>query len=421
MLETFNKIKKYNIWDGKELNTGFERSEYLNKISDYIENKIIKVLVGQRRSGKSYLMRQIIHFLRTEKRVNPGNIFYLNKEFTAFNEIISASDLEDLFEVYKKQIHPTGKVYVFLDEVQNIDRWETFVNSYSQDFVNEYELFITGSNSNLLSGELASLLSGRYVEFEIMPFSFSEITGFRNREPNKENFVNYLKTGGLPELLHIEKEEMQRHYVDSLKNTIILRDIVERYNIKDVSLLEDIFKFLMVNIGNLSSVSKIISYFKSKQRKTNYETLSAYIDYLTGTFILQRAERFNLRGKQVLGGECKYYLNDLAFKNYLLGFSPFDIGYNLENYVFLNLKRAGYDVRVGVLNNLEVDFVAQKSDKTLYVQVCYLLNSQKVIEREFGNLLLIKDNHEKIVISMDDMKFSEYEGVKHARPWDLVI
>ena len=419
MEQSFEKIKKYNIWDGKSLNAGYTRKEYLNKISGYVGNRLIKVLVGQRRSGKSYLLRQVIHFLTTEKKIQPGNIFYLNKEYTAFNEVKTASDLEGLFEMYIKQVLPTGKVYIFLDEVQNIDRWETFVNSYSQDFVNDYELFITGSNSNLLSGELASLLSGRYVEFEIMPFSFFETTGFRNLEVNKETFVNYLKTGGLPELLHIEKEEIQRHYVDSLKNTIILRDIVERHSIKDVSLLEDMFKFLTVNIGNLSSISNIINYFKSKQRKTNYETLSSYIDYLTDTFLLQKAERFNLRGKQILGGECKYYLNDLAFKNFLYGFSPSDIGYNLENYVFLHLKRTGYKVTVGVLNNMEIDFVAQKPDKTLYVQVCYLLSSQKVIEREFGNLLLIKDNHEKMVVSMDDVKFSDQEGIKHVRPWEL--
>ena len=191
-------------------------------------------------------------------------------------------------------------------------------------------------------------------------------------------------------------------------------------NIKDVTLLEDIFRFLTMNIGNLSSISNIISYFKSKQRKTNYETLSSYISYLTDSFLLHKADRYNLRGKQTLGGECKYYLNDLAFKNHPFGFSAADMGYNLENYVFLQLKRAGYKVSVGILNNLEIDFIAQKQGKTIYVQVCYLLTSQKVIEREFGNLLLIKDNHEKIVISMDDIKFSDYEGVKHLRPWELM-
>jgi predicted AAA+ superfamily ATPase len=252
-----------------------------------------------------------------------------------------------------------------------------------------------------------------------MPFSFFEHTSFSNEEINKETFINYLKTGGLPELLHITSEEIQRHYVDSLKNTIMLRDIVERQNIKDVSLLENLFRFLTINIGNLTSISSIVNYFKNKQRKTNYETLSSYIAYLTDTFILHKVDRFNLRGKQVLGGECKYYLNDLSFKNYLFGFLPSDVGYNLENYVFNQLKRLGYQLSVGVLNNLEIDFIAQKPEKILYVQVCYLLSSQEVIDREFGNLLLIKDNHEKIVVSLDDVKFSDYKGIKHVRPWEL--
>ncbi len=419
MKQILEKIRKYNIWDGNALNFGYERNDYLNKITGYIGSKLIKVLVGQRRSGKSYMLRQIIHFLTTKKAVKPVNVFYLNKEFTAFDEIKTVSDLENLFEIYRNQIAPSGKIYIFIDEIQNIERWETFVNSYSQDFTYEYEFFITGSNSKLLSGELATLLSGRYVEFEILPFSFPETIRFKNLKINKENFVNYLKTGGLPELLHINNEEIQRHYVDSLKNTIILRDIVERHNIKDVSLLEDIFKFLTVNVGNLTAISNIINYFKSKQKKTNYETLSSYVGYLTDSFILHKTERFNMRGKQILGGECKYYLNDLAFKNYLFGFLPSDMGNNLENYVFNHLKRSGYKVTVGVLNNLEIDFVAEKPDKTIYVQVCYLLTSPKVIEREFGNLLLIKDNHEKIVVSLDDVKFSDYEGIKHVHPWEL--
>lgn len=195
--------------------------------------------------------------------------------------------------------------------------------------------------------------------------------------------------------------------------------LVGRYKIKDLSLLEDIFKFLNTNIGNLTSFSSIINYFKSKQKKTNYETISTYVGYLKETFIIHQAKRYNLRGKQILGGEYKYYLNDLAFKNFLLGFFPSDIGYNLENYVFIQLKRMGYKVSVGVLSNLEIDFVAQKSDKTIYIQVCYLLSDQKVIDREFGNLLFIKDNYEKYVISLDDMKFSNYEGIIHIHPWEL--
>ncbi len=420
MEQIFEKIRKYNIWDGQPLHSGYERSEYLNRITEYIGTKLVKVLVGQRRVGKSYILRQIINFLIEQKEVNPKNIFFINKEFTAFDDIKTATDLENLFSYYKKRYKVTGKIYIFLDEIQNIGNWESYVNSYSQDFTQDFELFITGSNSNLLSGELATLLSGRYIEFEILPFSFFEFAGIKALPVNKENFLTYLQTGGLPEMFHFDSEELNRNYSESLKNTIVLRDIVGRHKIKDLQLLEDIFKFLAVNIGNLTSISSIVNYFKSRHKKTNYETISTYIGYLKDTFIFHRAERYNLRGKQTLGGEYKYYLNDLAFKNFLFGFYPSDIGYNLENYVYIQLKRMGYKISVGVLNNLEIDFVAQKSDKTIYVQVCYLLSSQKVIEREFGNLLLIKDNHEKYVVSLDDLKFSNYEGIKHIKPWELM-
>lgn len=416
---TFDKAKRYNNWEGATIKTGYERKDYLEKITEYVNTKLVKVLVGQRRAGKSYLLRQIMNFLISDQKVNPKNIFFVNKEFTAFDDIQTASDLEELFIFYKAELKVEGRIYLFLDEVQNIDSWESFVNSYSQDFTQEYELFVSGSNSNLLSGELATLLSGRYVEFEILPFGYAEFLEVKNQKAGKESFLNYLQTGGLPELFHLNSEELKRNYVASLKNTVILRDILDRNTIKDLPLLEELFKFLTVNIGNLTSISSIINYFKSKRKKTNYETVSSYVGFLTGTFIFHQAERYNLRGKQVLGGSCKYYLNDLAFKNYLFGVLPTDIGYNLENYVYLQLRRLGYTVQVGVLNNLEIDFIAQKPDKTIYVQVCYLLNSDNVISREFGNLLEVKDNHEKYVVSLDDIKFSSYEGVIHLHPWEL--
>ncbi len=417
---TFKKIKRYNTWEKQPVQIGFLRNKYLDKITELIDTRLVKVLVGQRRAGKSYLLRQIMNFLISNKNVDPKNLFFVNKEFIAFDDIRTASDLEELFSYYRKQLQVEGKIYFFLDEVQNIEDWEIFVNSYSQDFTGEYELFVSGSNSNLLSGELATLLSGRYIEFEILPFGYSEFVQVKELPEGKESFLEYLQTGGLPELIHLDTEELKRNYLSSLKNTVILRDILDRHKIKDLPLLEEIFKFLTVNIGNLTSISNIINYFKSKQKKTNYETVSSYVNFLTGTFIFHQAERYNLRGKQVLGGACKYYLNDLAFKNYLFGFLPTDIGYNLENFVYMQLKRMGFEVQVGVLNNLEIDFIAQKSDKTIYVQTCYLLNNENVVNREFGNLLQIKDNYEKYVVSLDDVKFSDYEGIVHLHPWELV-
>ena len=420
MQSIFDRMRAYNVWDGKLYDTGYERTEYLNAIAKFIGNKLIKVLIGQRRVGKSYVLRQIINFLTSVRKVNPQNIFYFNKEYIVFDDIKSSGDLEELFNYYRSQFDLTGKIYIFLDEVQNIRNCETFTNSYSQDFSYEYEVFISGSNSNLLSGELASMLSGRYVEFEIFSFSFFEFADFKNIAIVKESFFQYIQSGGLPEFFNFEQEELRRHYIESLRNTIVLRDIVGRHNIKDLSLLEDIFKFLSANIGNLTSFSSLINYFKNQQKKTNYETISSYVGFLKDTYIIHQAERYNLRGKQFLGGECKYYLNDLSFKNYLLGTFPSDIGNILENYIYMQLKRMGFKVSVGIFNDVEIDFVAQKPEKTMYVQVCYILNEAKTIEREFGNLLLIKDNHEKIVISLDDFKLSDYEGIKHLRPWELV-
>ena len=348
-------IRKYNTWEGLQFDIGFERSSYLDQIKSYIGNKLIKVIVGQRRTGKSYIMRQIMNYLISEHAVNPKNIFYVNKEYTAFDDISAMKNLEELFEYYKFHFGIKGKVYIFIDEVQNISDWEKFVNSYSQDFTSDYELFITGSNSNLLSGELATLLSGRYVEFEILPFSLKEFADYNNEEITKNIFINYLKSGGLPELLNFDNEEIRRHYVEDLRNTIVLRDIVQRNRLKDLFLLEDIFKFIMSNIGNPTSINGIVKYFKSKQKKTNYDTVATYIGYLLDTFIIHEAERYNIRGKQILGGVKKYYLNDLAFKIFTLGYYPSDIGCNLENYVFLQLKRMGYKVSVGILNKNEID------------------------------------------------------------------
>jgi uncharacterized protein len=419
MEKWLQKIGRYNLWDGKQPNQGFLRATYLEKISGYIGNKLVKVIVGQRRSGKSYLLRQIMNYLHEVKNVNPKNIFYLNKEYIAFDEITTDSDLELLYRQYLATFEVTGKKWIFLDEVQNIKDWEKFVNSYAQDFTDEYELFVTGSNSKLLSGELATLLSGRYVEFEVLPFGLREMAMARESEVNREFFIDYLKTGGLPEILTLHDEEVRRHYVEDLINTIILRDIAMRSQINDIALLKEVFSFLSVNIGSYTSIGSIVKYFKSRQKKTNYETLSTYIGHLLDAFIVHEAKRFNIRGKQNLGGERKYYLNDLAFKNQTFGIFPEDMGYNLENYVYLELRRLGYHVSVGVMNNKEIDFVAEKHGKTIYIQVAYLLANKETVEREFGNLLAIDDNFEKLVVSLDETKFSDFKGIRHIWPWEL--
>ena len=278
MEEKFNAVRKYNFWDEKTPEMGYYRADYADKILAYTGNRLIKVLIGQRRAGKSYILRQLANKL-IDSGIDRKNILYVNKEYTDFDFITNYTDLGNFVKFYKKQLDVSGKIYLFIDEIQNITGWEHFVNSCSQDFVDEYEIFISGSNSKMLSGELATLLSGRYVEFEIFPFSFTEYLGILKKENTKQNFIDYMESGGLPELFNLQNDEIKRNYISAIKDTVFLRDIIQRYSIKEPKLLEDIFVFLVNNTANLISITKIINYFKNSGRKTTYDTVSAYIGY----------------------------------------------------------------------------------------------------------------------------------------------
>jgi hypothetical protein len=418
MIEIINSIRKYNFWDSNPIDLGYSRTYYTDKIGQYVGNKLVKVLVGQRRAGKSYILRQIASKLISEG-VKSENILYINKEYMELATLRSAVELEQLYKAYREALKPIGKVYIFIDEIQYIDEWERFVNSHSQDFAEPSELFISGSNSNLLSGELATLLSGRYVEFEIFPFSFPEFCGISGLEINSESYRKFLQSGALPELFNLPNDEMKQNYVSSIKDTVMLRDIVGLYNVKDVKLLDDLFVYLVNTASNLISITNIINFFASKKRKTNYETLSSYVNYLENSFLVHRAERYNIKGKDTISGNSKYYLNDLAYRNYLYAGYGYGIGYLLENAVYLSLRRAGYQVYVGTIKNAEVDFVAIKGDKRLYLQVTLQLTEEKTIEREYRSLKLIEDNFDKYVVSMDDYKIPTNEGIEHISAWNL--
>ena len=418
MEEKFNAIRKYNFWDEKTPELGYYRVDYADKIFAYTGNRLVKVLIGQRRTGKSYILRQLINKL-IDSGINRKNILYINKEYTDFDFIADYTDLDDFVKFYKKHLNVFGKIYLFIDEIQNIAGWEHFVNSYSQDFVNECEIFISGSNSKMLSGELATLLSGRYVSFEIFPFSFSEYLGILRKECTKQNFIEYMESGGLPELFNLQSDEIKRNYVSSIKDTVFLRDIIQRYHIKEPKLLEDIFVFLVNNAANLVSITNIVNYFKSLGRKTTYDTISAYIGYMEDAFLIHKSERYDIRGKDTISGNAKYYINDLAYKNYLYTGFGYGIGYKLENLVYLNLKRSGFKVYTGVFRDKEVDFVALKDDKILYVQATYLLIDEKTIEREYLPLESISDNYEKVIVSLDDTRFPQKDGIKHEQIWNF--
>jgi len=418
MEERMTILKKYNFWNSNYIELGYERSIYTEQIADYVGNRLIKVLIGQRRSGKSYILRQIAQQLITNG-VKPENILYINREFTDFDFLKTYKDLENLINLYKRELKPVGKVYIFIDEVQVIEEWEILVNSHSQNFIDIYELFISGSNSKMLAGELATLLSGRYVCFEIFPFSYSEYLGFMKKERGRQSYADYMNSGGLPELFMLEKPELKRNYMSTIKDTILLRDIIKRYNIRDPKMLEDIFVFLVNNASNLVSINNIVNYFKSLGRRTSYDIVSSYIGYIEDAFLVHRCNRYNIKGKDTLSGNAKYYVNDLAYKNYLYSGYGYGIGYLIENLVYLTLRRAGYNVYTGCVKNKEVDFVALKADRLIYLQCAYILIDETTIEREYSALEVIKDNYEKIVISLDDNTLPSRGGIKHIQAWEL--
>ncbi len=420
MSEYFDKLRKYNFWNGESVRVGTRRDFYLSKIEGYTGNSLVKVLVGQRRAGKSYLLRQIIDKLIVSG-TDSANIFYLNKEMIEFDEIDNFQALHQLILDYRNIMQPSGRVYLFLDEIQMVEGWEKLVNSFSQDYTEAYEIFLTGSNSAMFSGELATLLSGRYITIEIFPFSFNEFCQFRKEEKAKISLMKYLKTGGLPELQHLDEEEMRFHYTSSLRDTILLKDIVQRYNIKDAWLLENLFKFITLNIGSLFSVNAIVNYFNSHKIKTNHETVIAYLNYLKQSYLIHEAERFNIKAKEILSGAKKFYLNDLAFRNYSSVRFEFGLAQNLENFIYLSCRSAGYKVYVGNLKDKEIDFVLEKGAEKRYLQVTWMLTGESVIEREFGNLEKISDQYPKSVVSMDDLSFGNRNGIVHQVAWDFKL
>lgn len=418
MEDKFAKLEKYNFWKGNVPMLGYIRTFYTQKIFDYTHTKLVKVLTGQRRVGKSYILRQIAYQL-IQNGVCPQNILYINKEFTDFDFIENYRDLNKVLALYKEQLKPSGKIWLFIDEIQNVAEWERFVNSCSQDFVDHYEIFISGSNSKMLSGELATLLSGRYINFEIFPYSFQEYTEITKKTPSKQSYLDYIQEGALPELFVLPNYDTKRNYIAAVKDTVLLHDVIKRHGIKDPKLLEDIFVYIANNASNLLSVNNIVNYQKSLGRSTTYDTISNYLSYIEDSFLIHRAEKYDIRGKEIISGNCKYYVNDLSFRNYLYSGFGYGIGYQLENLVYLELRRTGYEIYVGAMRNKEVDFVAKKGNELVYIQVAYLLADDTIIQREYAPLENIRDNYKKMVVSLDDIQFPSKEGIEHVQVWNL--
>ncbi len=414
-------IKQANFWDGKPIKTGFVRHSYLQQVTKYLDNQLVKVILGQRRVGKSYILRMLIEHLITERQVPPENIFYINKDIHSLDFIDSSTKLLEVVKQYQTALLPSGKIYIFLDEVQEIANWEKAVNSLSQDYTQDFEVFITGSNAKLLSTELSTYLSGRYINFEIFPFSYEEFLDFNKRANNKESFFQYLKFGGMPESYALEDLEIKKNYFTSLHDSIVLRDIVQRHKVRDVYLLEKLICFLIDSTGSYFSINSVVNFLKSSGYKTNSETIGSYIRFLINAYFLHESERYDIQGKRILGGERKFYLNDLGFKFFLSSSFDFGVGKFLENAVYLHLRRKGYSVYTGRIKGKEIDFIAEKNGMKMYLQVAYLLPDEKVIEREFGNLTFIPDNYPKQVITLDDVHLGNRNGITHVNAWDFFV
>ena len=420
-LYLLQSLNKYNPWDKISLKQGLIRSDYLKALLKYQNNNLIKVLIGQRRVGKSFILKQFIHKLIKRKSVNPENILYVNFEFLEFQSIDSKNKLADLIELFfaMKQVNKKQKVYFIFDEIQEVESWERLLSSILADDTYDKEIYITGSNSKLLSSDLATYITGRHVTLNIFPFSFDEFLSFHKEKRSKNNFLKYVLDSQLPELLNIEDKQIRTNYMMSIKDSILLKDIVARYGVSNIDLLEKIFFFLADNIGNLFSLNSLVKKLVSAGYKTNVHTLGVYVHYLEESMLIQGVQRFDVKGKKILDGEKKYYLTDLGFRQYL--FSDYDSAYGkiLENYVFNYLRQRGYEVHVGKLRQYEIDFIASKGKRKIYVQVAYLLYDDDVIKREFGNLEKIDDHWDKYVISLDDIKMSPRNGIEHLQVWDL--
>jgi predicted AAA+ superfamily ATPase len=422
MEDLIQSLEDYNYWKKAPSELGMvKRDLYLKSLLKSCDNNLIKVLIGQRRTGKSYILKQFISALINKEKVNPENILYVNFELTAFQDIDDKKKLSKLIDIYLKErkIKKKSPVYFIFDEIQEVSGWEKVLSSLIADKNYPKEIYITGSNSKLLSSELATYITGRYINIKVYPLSFQEYLNYHDKRASKDIFLKYLLDSQLPELLKIKDEQIRFNYINSIKDSIILKDIVVRYRVQNIALLEKIFLFIIDNLSNLFSINSLVNKLNSQGYSTNAHTLGDYIKYLEEAMIITGVSRYDLKGKKILEGEKKYYLTDLGFRHYL--FSDFDsgIGKLLENYIFNYLKLSGYEVYVGKLDQYEIDFIVTKGKEKKYIQVSYLLYGEEVIAREYGNLERIKDNWEKIVISLDDVKLPPRNGIRHLQAWDL--
>lgn len=393
------------------------RERYLEKIRPFYDQELIKVLIGIRRCGKSVILNQIIDELK-KKGIANNHIIYINFEDYDYDEYTNPKKLNGYV---KKKIVDDKKYYLFFDEIQNVDSWEKVINSFRA--TKNTSIFITGSNSDLLSSDLATHIAGRYVSFKITPFTFSEVCELEDKQKKDEiedEFNNYIKWGGMPQRFMQKDDVSRKAYLNDIYDSIIIKDIVKRFNIKDIDLLNRIVTYILTTPSQTFSPDSIKKYFESESRGVSLETLYNYLDYITRANLISKAERYDIRGKRILTGKYKYYLTDLGFTNILSEGKKEQIGAYLENIVYNELIARGYVVNIGNTDNGEVDFIATRCGEKIYIQVAYILSDDSVVKREFDIYKKIQDNYPKYVFSMDKFDFSQ-DGIIHKNIIDWLL
>ena len=390
------------------------RELYMKQIRPFMNRPFVKVIAGIRRCGKSVVLQLIADELE-HQGVAVERIVYMN--FESF-EWMDIADAKALYRYIKDRVEKTeGRVYILLDEIQEVKDWEKAVNSFLVDW--DVDVYVTGSNSRLLSSELSTYLAGRYVSFHIMPLSFNEYLLFHgieseNKENLREEFRKYLRMGGFP-AVHTANYSYDAVYklVYDIYSSVILRDTVQRHSIRNVELLERVVRFVFDNIGNRLNAKNIADYFKSQQRRVDINTVYNYLEALQGAFIIRRVPRYDIKGKDLLQTHEKYFVSDLSLIYAVMGYKDRMISGALENLVYWEMRRRGYDTYIGKQDKREVDFVGIRRDEKIYVQVTYRMESDATVEREFAPLLAISDHYPKYVVSMDDVWQDNIEGVRH--------
>lgn len=386
------------------------RETYIKKISEWKDKKIIKVITGMRRTGKSSILELYADDLR-KSGVNNKNIIYINFEDLMFERY---QDYKELYSYINSCIKGKNMYYIFLDEIQLVDEFEKAINSlFLKDNV---DIYLTGSNAKLLSTEISTLLTGRYIEIKMYPLSFSEYLNFVNSNNNnmENNFENYLKYGGMPYTTELQLNQKNIYdYLKGIFDTVVIKDVVMKNNIKDVQTLYSVINFLFDNIGNTTSINKISNTLSSNGKKTNAVTIDNYVKFLIDSFVIYKVKRFDIKGKGYLKTQEKYYIADIGLRNAVLGLRDIDQGHILENIVFLELKRRGFEVSIGKMRDYEIDFIASNHNYKLYIQVALTVKEKNTLDRELYPLQKLKNSYPKILITQDRLLNKDFEGILH--------